>query len=130
MTVLVVEDDADIREALSDSLVERGFSVLSAHDGRAALDTLERGQPDVILLDLLMGDVDGWTFRREQRQRASVAGIPVVVMTALNHYREEGLDAEAILTKPFTIEEVLAAIAQAVGRRNDVATASLHTRFQ
>ena len=113
MRVLVVEDDRDIREALSDTLVEHGCEVFAVEDGRAALDRLELVRPDVILLDLVMRDMDGWTFRGEQRKRGSMADIPVVVMTGLGHVSTHGLAVEALLTKPFTVDAVLSAISQA-----------------
>jgi CheY-like chemotaxis protein len=82
--VLVVDDDLDIREALSEILADHGFQVSCAANGREAL-TLLRGTsdpPSVILLDLMMPILDGYGFLEEHRKDASLAVIPVAIITA------------------------------------------------
>jgi CheY-like chemotaxis protein len=82
-TVLVVDDDQAILEALSVLLQNDGYGVVTAQDGRAALDHLRRGlRPCVILLDLMMPVMDGWDFRHEQLKEDDLKDIPVVVITA------------------------------------------------
>jgi CheY-like chemotaxis protein len=81
--VLVVEDDAPIREALCAVLRDDGYAVAEAGDGQEALEFLRtHPTPRVILLDLMMPVMDGWTFLREQAADPALAGIPVVVITA------------------------------------------------
>jgi len=81
-TVLVVDDDADLREALADVLQESGYDVLTAEHGKAALAVLEGTLPDVILLDLMMPVMDGPTFAVERKKNPRAAGIPVVLFSA------------------------------------------------
>jgi signal transduction histidine kinase/CheY-like chemotaxis protein len=80
--VLVVEDDGPTRELMRRVLSGAGYRVTEAENGRVALDTLPDTRPDVILLDLMMPEVDGFTFLEELRRRESHADTPVVVVTA------------------------------------------------
>jgi CheY-like chemotaxis protein len=82
--VLVVDDDLDIREALTDTLEDRGFSVMSAANGHEALALLRSLDvpPAVILLDLMMPIMDGYGFLEEHRKDAALAVIPVAIITA------------------------------------------------
>src|SRR5437870_2371426 len=103
-TVLVVDDDEGIRFALSDTLEDVGYRVVVAKDGVEALAKL-RGpeeRPCVILLDLMMPAMDGWTFRHEQRRDPAIAEIPVVVLTADAHVEEKAkeLEAQGHIAKP------------------------------
>ena len=83
ITVLVVDDDAPLMEGLLELLEEEGCTVVSAPNGREALDRLREGlRPDVILLDLVMPVMNGWEFRREQLANDNLKSIPVVVLTA------------------------------------------------
>ncbi|HEY3109037.1 MAG TPA: response regulator, partial [Chloroflexota bacterium] len=82
-TILVVEDDDDIRDSLTTLLIVSGFRVLSARNGREALAVLnECERPAVILLDLMMPEMDGWSFRAAQLRDPETAEIPVIVLTA------------------------------------------------
>ncbi len=111
MLVFVVEDEVDIREALTECLSGDGFDVFAFANGREALEALEVVRPGVILLDLLMCDMDGWTFRREQKKRPAVAEIPVIVMTGLPLAEAAAkIDAAAFVSKPFTMEALTATI--------------------
>jgi CheY-like chemotaxis protein len=110
-TVLIVEDDLDTREMLGRFLELEGFRVETAENGRQALDRLEAGaEACVILLDLMMPVMDGWQFRREQIRRATLAKIPVIVVSAAGRERFEQIDANAYLSKPVDLEELLARI--------------------
>jgi CheY-like chemotaxis protein len=113
-TVLVVEDDQDIREALSDALGAEGYEVQVAENGRAGLEVLRGGcLADVILLDLLMPVMSGWEFRQEQLEDPTLAGIPVIVVSA-----SQPGDArpDRHLPKPFALDDLLRAIAEVVDR--------------
>ncbi len=110
-TVLVVEDDPDIRQALVEIIEEHGFSAVGMADGAAALDFLARAAelPCVILLDLMMPVMDGAAFREAQRSSSRLASIPVVVLSAyrdLEHHAR-GLDAVSVLKKPPSVRELL-----------------------
>lgn len=86
--ILVVEDHLDSRELLVDYLSEQGFLVDTAGNGDEALQVLRRGknQPDLILLDLTMPVMDGWTLRERLLQEERWAGIPVIVVSALGNF--------------------------------------------
>src|SRR5262245_21777945 len=81
--VLLVEDEAFLRDALADLLRDAGYHVDEVEDGRAALERLhERPVPDAIVLDLMLPRMNGWEFRVAQRQDPSLADIPVVALSA------------------------------------------------
>jgi two-component system chemotaxis response regulator CheY len=90
-TILIVDDDIDVRRSLSDFLEDEGYSVAAASNGRIALDLLRGGvRPALILLDLMMPGMDGWDFRQAQLEDPALASVPVVIVTA------SGFSAEAI----------------------------------
>jgi CheY-like chemotaxis protein len=110
-SVLVVEDDRDIRECMADALEMEGYAVMCAGNGREALDQLRRGpRPDLILLDLLMPVMSGWEFRQAQLADPLLAGIPVVIVSA--SAPGDGARPDRHLPKPFGIDELLAVVAQ------------------
>ena len=81
--VLVVEDDPDVADMLSELLGLEGYRVMQAREGREALALLRGGAtPDVILLDLMMPEMNGWQFRQAQLADARFAKVPVVVLSA------------------------------------------------
>lgn len=111
--VVVVDDDIDIREALSEALEDCGYSVLSAANGVEGLELLRsRDVPRVILLDLMMPLMDGYRFRAQQREDPALAAIPVVVITAGASVRNDELDAVAVLRKPLDLSKLLTTIEQ------------------
>lgn len=93
--ILIVDDDNDVRSALSELLEEEGFAVEGAHNGREALARLRAGgaHPAVILLDLMMPGMDGWDFRSEQMRDPKLAAVPVVIVSA------SGFSLESIRTQ-------------------------------
>jgi CheY-like chemotaxis protein len=109
--ILVVEDDADIREATIDILVDHGFDAVGAANGREALDRLHAGGdlPCLILLDLMMPVLDGRGFCAEQQRNPELARIPVVVVSArcdsAQHAAELG--AAGCLDKPVKLGDLL-----------------------
>ena len=109
--ILVVDDDTDIRALLRELLERRGFSVAEAADGREALQELYGGRPDLVLLDVGMPGMDGWTTLERIRE---LSDVPVVMLTARSAELEKtrGLRAGAddYVTKPFGRQELLARI--------------------
>jgi DNA-binding response OmpR family regulator len=109
--ILVVDDDTDIRALLRELLERRGFSVTEAADGRQALQELYGGRPDLVLLDVGMPGMDGWTTLERIRE---LSDVPVVMLTARSAELEKtrGLRAGAddYVTKPFGRQELLARI--------------------
>jgi DNA-binding NtrC family response regulator len=113
-TVLVVDDDAASLSALFECLRRAGHRVLVAQDGASALERAENGKPALILLDVMMPDMDGFTTCRRLKGNPATADIPVLFLTALTDTTEKlkGFEAGAVdyLTKPFQWEEVLARV--------------------
>jgi CheY-like chemotaxis protein len=109
-SVLVVEDDFDVRDALVPILEYEGHRVTSAANGREALERLHAmDPPSVILLDLMMPVMDGEGFRKEQLRDPSLASIPVVVVSAHPRAEEKAaqMGAVACLAKPIDIDALL-----------------------
>jgi len=114
--VLLVEDDDDIREAVSDGLRSQGYEVVTAANGLIARDWLRSAGvlPDVILLDLMMPVMDGWHFRSEQLRDGTLAAIPVIILSGAGDVGKEAaaLGAAGYVTKPFNIESLLGIVQQ------------------
>jgi two-component system, chemotaxis family, chemotaxis protein CheY len=110
-TVLVVDDDQDIRDSIADVLLAKGFRVKSAANGLEALRLLrdQAERPNLILLDILMPVMDAWAFRAEQRKMPpDIAGIPVVLISAYSlPHREATFDEAGYLRKPFEVNALL-----------------------
>ena len=116
--ILVVEDDERIAATVRRALVYEGYQVDVAHDGAEALVEVERGQPDLIVLDLMLPKVDGMEVCRQVRASSDV---PVLMLTARDSIadRVAGLDAGAddYLVKPFAHDELLARVRSLLRRR-------------
>ena len=108
--ILVVDDDLDIREILSETLGDLGFHVLAAANGRAALTLvhdLEVG-PSVILLDLMMPVMDGYGFLEARAKDPKLASVPVAVITAGHRIDDARIgDAIPVIRKPFEVSLLL-----------------------
>ena len=112
--VMVVEDEVDLREMLGEILKLDGYEVSQAGNGEAALELLRGGyHPDVIVLDMMMPEMDGWQFRRLQTSAPELAAIPVIAMSGLHTVRGSvlGFGAAAFLEKPFPPDALLALLA-------------------
>ena len=119
--VLLVEDDADSRDALTAVLEQYGFVVCEATDGQQALEQLAAGyRPCAILLDLMMPRMDGWQFRETQRRDPALSGVPVALMSAADNLRlqQRRLAADAAFAKPVThLDDVIAFVEDHCGRQ-------------
>ena len=113
--VLVVEDNADVREGMRICLEQRGYAVATAGDGSEALQLLDAGlRPCLILLDLMMPKVDGFGFRREQLADPAKASIPVVLFSGMYDARMQCtvLGTLGYMQKPVDPERLLTLVAQ------------------
>jgi len=112
--IMMVDDTPANLSVLSDLLSARGFKISVAEDGESALEQLQYVQPDLILLDVLMPHLDGFTTCRRLKERPETKDIPVIFMTALTDTVEKvkGFELGAVdyITKPFQQEEVLARV--------------------
>ena len=118
--ILVVDDDQEIVRLVRASLEQAGYRVHVAYDGVTALQMLRRERPDLIVLDLMLPDRDGWDVTRVMRNDSTLADTPVIMLTARveHHDRIVGLElgADDYVTKPFHPGELVARI-RAVLRR-------------
>lgn len=111
-TILVVDDDEELRETMCESLIEEGFAAVCAANGRQALDYLRSGEsPCVIFLDLMMPVMNGWQFREAQKSDQALAKIPVVILTA-GRTEQNPTDANRVMFKPVRLDELLEAAQQ------------------
>jgi two-component system, OmpR family, KDP operon response regulator KdpE len=109
--VLIVEDDPNIVDLIRANLAVRGFDTLVSFDGSKALTMLETEEPDMVLLDLMLPEVDGFELCRQIREQSNVA---IIVVSARGGERDKvtalNMGADDYMTKPFGIEELLARI--------------------
>lgn len=112
--ILVVDDDREIVRLVQGYLRQAGYQVLTAYDGETALHSLRRERPDLLILDLMLPDRDGWSLTRLIRSDPSLAATPIIMLTA----RVEDVDkilglelgADDYMTKPFNPREVVARV--------------------
>ena len=112
-TVLVVDDDPEIREIVSEVLGSEGYTVVTANNGLEALAVLEKVQPCAVLLDMRMPVMDGWGFAKEAKARGH-DNIPVVVMTAARDARTWAAEigARRFVPKPFDLDVLLQSVGE------------------
>jgi DNA-binding response OmpR family regulator len=115
-TILVVDDEPAILDLLTSLLDEEGYRVLSAVDGAAALEGLNREPVDVVITDGMMPRLGGEALIRAMRARPETREVPVIFVSAAVTPRLEGLEPWWFLPKPFDLEVVLATVAGAIGR--------------
>src|SRR5467141_2383515 len=129
-TILIVEDDAEIRRLVRDFLVHEGYDVETAEDAKAMDTVLQRLRPDLIILDLMLPGEDGLAICRRLR---STDSIPILMLTAKSDEidRVVGLEmgADDYLVKPFGPRELLARVRAILRRANGVATKRVARRY-
>jgi CheY-like chemotaxis protein len=111
--VMIVDDDDDVRESLKDVIDSIRCDVAIARNGRDALDQLSIGTiPDVILLDLMMPDMDGFEFLVEVRKSVALSRIPILIITAAGDAKAEAhkVGAAGAVQKPFKLTDLLRAL--------------------
>jgi len=119
--VLLVDDEDDLRRVMRDLLEREGFSVQEARDGVQALDEVDRHAPDIIVLDLNLPGLDGYSVLSQLRSRPATRDIPIVVLTAKGDEENEvkvfELGADDFLSKPFRARALAARLEAVLGRR-------------
>ena len=119
--ILVIDDDEKIISMLKRSLAFEGYAVETSYNGFDGLKHMMQGEPDVVILDVMMPQIDGWEVLR--RVRESGSEVPILMLTAKDEVsdRVKGLDlgADDYLVKPFALEELLARIRSLLRRRTE-----------
>lgn len=110
--VLVVDDDEDMQALLQTVLEKQEYEVVTAEDGLVALEELEKSIPDLIVLDLMMPRMDGYTFAEELRNRGLQSSIPIIVLSADVGAKQKinQLGADSYIAKPFDVRDLLGEI--------------------
>jgi two-component system alkaline phosphatase synthesis response regulator PhoP len=112
--ILVVDDDREIVRVVRAYLEQSGFQVLMAYDGATALHAIRHDHPDLVVLDLMLPEQDGWAITRVVRSDPKLAGMPMIMLTARIDDTEKivGLElgADDYITKPFNPREVVARV--------------------
>lgn len=119
-TILIVEDDAAIADSLAYHLGRAGYRTLTAADGATGLRLFARERPDLVVLDLMLPQVDGWRFT--EQVRVEDPDVPVIICSARTseHDRVHGLEigADDYMTKPFSMKEMVARVSAHLRRRD------------
>lgn len=114
-TIIYIEDDLEMIDLVSLILKPRGFDVKGAHGGRRGLDTIRQSPPDLILLDLMMPDMDGWEVFKQLKSDPLTQNIPVIVITAKAQNIDKVLGlhiakVEDYISKPFRPQELIESV--------------------
>jgi two-component system alkaline phosphatase synthesis response regulator PhoP len=127
--ILVVDDDAQIARLLRSYLDLAGYQTLVTHDGAAALRHIRSARPDLVILDLMLPDQDGWEITRSVRADAGLASLPIIMLTARADDTDKivGLElgADDYITKPFNPREVVARVRAVLRRHSGAAPPTL-----
>jgi CheY-like chemotaxis protein len=108
-TVLLVEDEDDLRDTMRDALEFNGYAVVAARDGQEALEELDRIEHIcVVLLDLIMPRMNGWDFFARLRERNALADVPVIIHSSTPNQAPPG--ATRVLSKPLAFNQLLAVV--------------------
>jgi two-component system response regulator PrrA len=110
-TVLVIDDDNALADAMREVLRDSGYSVATARHGAAALELVKRTSPEVILLDLTMPFMDGWSFVSQYRRNGRGTRIVLVTANAQAPDIARSLGADDFIAKPFTIDDLVMVVA-------------------
>lgn len=124
--ILVVDDDREIVRLLQAYLEQNGYQVFTAYDGERALHVLRHERPDLVVLDLMLPDRDGWEVTRIVRSDPNLASTPIIMLTARveDHDKIVGLElgADDYVTKPFNPREVVARVRAVLRRAHEELT--------
>jgi DNA-binding response OmpR family regulator len=121
--ILIIEDDASIREGLTDTLKVKGYDVDAARTGQEGLELFEKQAPDLVILDLMLPDMEGFDVcRKLKASHQQSLDVPVIILTArgqeLDRVRGLELGADDYVTKPFSLLELLARVSAVLRRSN------------
>ncbi|MCR4428705.1 MAG: response regulator [Caldiserica bacterium] len=119
--ILIVDDEPDIVKLLSDFLTGLGYQVVAAYNGREGLEKARQDRPDLILLDYVMPEMDGYAFLDELRHDPQLLTIPTIMITVRDSYVDQIYAAvhatPDYLTKPFTLKQLQETVEKVLNRR-------------
>ena len=120
-SILYIEDDPEMIDLVSLILNRQGFQVIGANGGREGLETVKHTQPDLILLDLMMPDIDGWDVYQQLKTSESTRDIPVIIITAKSQTIDRVLGVQIAkvddyISKPFRPAELIESIKKILAR--------------
>ena len=115
--ILIVDDEAPVREIAALILVEAGHTVRCANHGRRALELIAEDLPDLVLSDIMMPVLDGAELCRRLKAREETRSIPVILMSAAGPMAADRAGADAFLDKPFDLDELEGLVARMLARR-------------
>jgi CheY-like chemotaxis protein len=118
-TILVVDDEADVRKFLTAVLEKNGYRVVAAEDGKQAFDAVENECPDLIVLDLQMPAQTGTDFYRRLLKHDALRDIPIIVVSGLAGRHLAVSSPFAVFDKPIKPDEFLASVERALGESDD-----------
>ena len=122
--LVYVEDEQEMIDLVRLILTRRGFEVIGANGGREGLDTIRREKPDLVLLDLMMPDLDGWDVYQQIKADENTRYIPVIVVTAKAQSIDKvlGLHIAKVndyISKPFSPQELIDSVEKVLERKKD-----------
>ncbi|MFO7810089.1 MAG: response regulator [Candidatus Delongbacteria bacterium] len=112
-SVLIVDDEINIRELIKDNLEEENYRVFTANDGLSAIEMVKKNDPDLVILDIMMPEMDGWEVCKTIRDRGDEIKILMLTAKSSSRHRMIGesiLKADRYMTKPFDVEELISEI--------------------
>jgi DNA-binding response OmpR family regulator len=120
-TILVADDEEDVRELVAYRLTRSGYEVIDAADGEEAFRLASERPPDLMVLDVMMPRLDGYELTRRVRAEESLRAVPVILLTARSQETDVGrgfdVGADDYLKKPFNPDELVARVRAVLGRR-------------
>jgi DNA-binding response OmpR family regulator len=119
--ILIIEDEQTMRDLIRLTLERNGFDALEANGGWEGLDLARKERPDLILLDLMMPDVDGWEVHRQLKADDELEDIPIIVVTILGRNTDSVFgshitEVDDYITKPFSTSRLVSSINRVLGR--------------
>ncbi len=120
--LVYIEDEQEMIDLVRLILTRKGFDVIGANGGREGLDTVRKEKPDLVLLDLMMPDLDGWEVYQQMKADESTRSIPVIVVTAKAQSIDKVLGlhiakVEDYISKPFSPQELIESVEKVLSNR-------------
>ena len=122
--VLIADDSAEMRSLLVEILSDAGYEVRAVPSGGRAFAEMSQRVPDLLITDLMMPGMNGFSLRAEMLRRTELAAVPVIVLSAYWHRPSETLEVNDILPKPLNIDRLLESVRRLIGARGSLPASS------